>query len=217
MYDPKQSLVAPSYGFTGTKDFEPSTPTQDGDTADNIFEWDQSFCGYMFGLDALGPALSNIFAVIKMKTAAGFVPGLASGNTKDRTGTQPPVTSKALWEVAKRWGPTKTAWAVKLCFNDLFTWNSWMYTQRRLLPLGLVTYGSSPYAAWAPDGTGQASSPGCGNGESGLDNGPTTEGVQCVNQSSQMLQGQYSAGQTGLYLIRARCACPVCLHSAQPI
>ena len=29
----------------------------------------------------------------------------------------------------------------------------------------------------------------------------TTEGMQCVNQSSQMLQGQYSAGQTGLYLM----------------
>ena len=155
----------------------------------------------MFGLNALGPALSNLFAVIKMKTAAGFVPGLASGQTKDRTGTQPPVTGKALWEVAKRWGPAKTKWAVELCFDDLYTWNSWMFTQRRLLPLGLVTYGTSPYDAWAPDGTRQASQPGCGNGESGLDNGPTTEGVQCVNQSSQMLQGQYSAGQTGLYLM----------------
>ena len=41
VYDPKQSLVAPSYGFTGDKDFEPSTTTVDGDTADNIFEWDQ--------------------------------------------------------------------------------------------------------------------------------------------------------------------------------
>ena len=38
VYDSKQSLVAPSYGFTGSLDFEPSTPTQDGDTADNIFE-----------------------------------------------------------------------------------------------------------------------------------------------------------------------------------
>lgn len=37
--------------------------------------------------------------------------------------------------------------------------------------------------------------------QSGLDNGPTTEGVQCVNQTGQFLQNQYSAGQTGLYLM----------------
>ena len=161
----------------------------------------RSFVGYMFGLDALGPALSNIFAVVKLKTAAGFIPGLASGNAKDRTGTQPPVTAKALFEVAKRWGLERTHFAVELCFDDLYTQNTWMYTQRRLLPLGLVTYGSSPYDAWAPDGSKQSSSPGCGNGESGLDNGPTTEGVQCINQSGQFLQNQYSAGQTGLYLM----------------
>ena len=120
----------------------------------------------------VGPALSNIFAVIKMKTAAGFVPGLASGQSKDRDGTQPPVTGKALWEVAKRWGPTKTKWAVELCFDDLFTWNTWLFTQRRLEPLGLLTYGTSPYDSWAPDGSKQSKTPGCSNGESGLDNGP---------------------------------------------
>ena len=130
VYDPKQSLIAPSYGFTGDGDFEPSTTTVDGDVAEVIFEWDQSFVGYMFGLDALGPALSNLIAVAKLKTAAGFVPGLASGNTKDRTGTQPPVTAKALYEVAKRWGPSRTKWAVELLFDDLFTWNTWMYVEK---------------------------------------------------------------------------------------
>ena len=202
VYDPKQSLVAPSYGFTGGgDDFEPSTTTVDGDTADNMFEWDQSFCGYMLGLDALGLALSQLIAVTKFKTAAGFIPGLGSGNTKDRTGTQPPVTAKALWEVAKRWGPGRTKWAVELLFNDLYTQNSWMFTQRTLQPLNLVTYGTSPYDSWAPDGTTYARNPGCGNGESGLDNGPTVEGVGCTNQSGQMLQSQYSAGQTGLYMM----------------
>ena len=100
------------------------------------------------------------------------MPGLASGQSKDRDGTQPPVTGKALWEVAKRWGPTKTKWAVELCFDDLFTWNTWLFTQRRLEPLGLLTYGTSPYDAWAPDGSKQSIHAGCGNGESGLDNGP---------------------------------------------
>lgn len=202
VYDPKQSLVAPSYGYSiGSSGPSGPTGTVDGDTAVNTFVWDQSFVGYMFGLDALGPALSQLIAVVKLKTAAGFIPGFASGNAKTRGGTQPPVTSKALFEVAKRWGVNRTRFALDLCFDDLFVQNTWLYTQRRLLPLGLITYGSSPYDSWAPDGSKQSSTPGCSNGESGLDNGPTTEGVQCVNQSGQFLQNQYSAGQTGLYLM----------------
>lgn len=110
-------------------------------------------------------ALSNLIAVVKLKTAAGYIPGFASGNAKTRGGTQPPVTSKALFEVAKRWGVKRTRFALDLCFDDLFTQNTWMYTQRRLLPLGLITYGSSPYDSWAPDGSSQASVPGCSNGE----------------------------------------------------
>ena len=202
VYDPKQSLVAPSYGYN-VGDGGPSGPTAtvDGDTAVNTFVWDQSFVGYMFGLDAPGLALSNLIAVVKLKTAAGYIPGFASGNAKTRGGTQPPVTSKALFEVAKRWGVNRTRFALDLCFDDLFVQNTWLYTQRRLLPLGLITYGSSPYDSWAPDGSSQSSVPGCSNGESGLDNGPTTEGMGCVNQSGQFLQNQYSAGQTGLYLM----------------
>lgn len=44
VYDPKQSLVAPSYGYA-VGDGGPSGPTStvDGDTADNTFVWDQSF------------------------------------------------------------------------------------------------------------------------------------------------------------------------------
>jgi hypothetical protein len=90
--------------------------------------WEQ--VGYMFGLDALGLALSNLIAVVKMKTSAGYIAGYASGNARTRGGTQPPVTSRALFEVAKRWGIDRTRFALDLCFDDLFTQNTWMYTQR---------------------------------------------------------------------------------------
>lgn len=55
VYDAKQGLVAPSYGYTiGSRGPSGPTATVDGDTAVNTFVWDQSFVGYMFGLDALG-------------------------------------------------------------------------------------------------------------------------------------------------------------------
>ena len=113
-----------------------------------IFEWDQSFVAYMFGLNSLELALSNLIAVVKSKTVAGFVPGLSAGTSKTRTSTQPPVTAKALHEIVKRWGPNRTRWAVELCFDDLYNWNTWMYTQRREIPAGLLTCGDSPYASY---------------------------------------------------------------------
>ena len=48
--------------------------------------------------------------------------------TQDRS--NPPVTAKILHEITKRWGVAKTQWVVELCFEDLFTWNTWMYAER---------------------------------------------------------------------------------------
>jgi hypothetical protein len=95
----------------------------------------------MLGIDSLGLALSQVIALVKMKTAAGFVPGFSSGAFKMRECSQPPITSKALYEIAKRWGVNRTTWALELCFDDLYMWNTWMYTQRREAPLGLLSYG----------------------------------------------------------------------------
>ena len=131
-----------------------------------------------------------------------------------------------------------------------------MFTQRREMPLGLLSYGQSPYvpqlghhfravsrgslshvppltrrtrrgkqsiqcpriwsnnwclqsdvttnphlqAAYAPDGTGAASHPSPGAQGSGLDNGPTVEGVP-FNLTGLDLQDQYDAGFTGLFLM----------------
>ena len=50
----------------------------------------------------------------------GFIPSFSSGTFKTRATTQPPVSSQALWQVAKRWGVQKTRWALELLFDDLF-------------------------------------------------------------------------------------------------
>lgn len=97
-YAPKMGLVAPSFQFQADG-FAPSPATVDGDSTAMLFEWDQSFAGFMFGLDCPELAFSNIFAVVKSKTAAGFVPGWSGGTVKTRSTTQPPVTAKALSEV----------------------------------------------------------------------------------------------------------------------
>ena len=197
------SLLAPSYAGVSGLGGNADSIQVDGGTTEGIFEWDLSFVAYMFGLDSLELALSNLIAVVKSKTVAGFVPGLSSGTSKTRSETQPPVTAKALYEITKRWGPNRTRWAVELCFDDLYNWNTWMYTQRRETPLGLLTCGESPYASYAPDGTAGASKPGGGHGCSGLDNGPTVDGVP-FNQTGLDLQDQYDAGFTGMYLMDSR-------------
>ena len=82
--------------------------------------------------------------------------------------------------------------------DDLFTWNTWMYSRRREAPLGLLSWGSNPYP-YAPDGSDSAlrgTGGGGANLESGLDNGPVMEGVP-FNVSGLYLQDEYDAGYTG--------------------
>eukprot|EP00041_Stephanoeca_diplocostata_P022284 m.529731 g.529731 ORF g.529731 m.529731 type:complete len:1108 (+) comp22020_c0_seq2:118-3441(+) len=205
MYDAKEGLVAPEFQYTSGSGF--AHGTIDGDTTEGLFCWDGSFASYMFSLDALDLAISNLVQVIKMRTAAGFIPSLSAGTFKSRDRSNPPVTAKVLHEIIKRWGVNdRTQWVVDLCFDDLFTWNTWMYTQRRETPLGMLSWGSNPFR-YAPDGIGSGSDRGNGGGaatlESGLDNGPMTSGVP-FNTTGLYLQDEYDAGYTGMFLMDCR-------------
>ena len=71
-----------------------------------------------------------------MRTSAGFVPSYSSGTHKTRDRTNPPVTSKILGEIVRRWGAPRTRWAVSLLFDDLYNWNTWLHANRREAPLG---------------------------------------------------------------------------------
>jgi hypothetical protein len=202
MYDPKEGLVAPMFQFFKgdyTKSF--SDTSIDGDTSIGLFCWDGSFASYQLSLDALDLSLSNLIQIIKMRTSAGFVPSYAAGTVKSRDRSNPPVTAKVLHEITKRWGPSKTRWVVELCFDDLLNWNTWMWTNRREYPLGMMSWGSNPYP-YADDGTATAQTGGGGgsaNLESGLDNSVLGEGIPF--NETRHVQEVYDAGYTGMYLM----------------
>jgi hypothetical protein len=112
------------------------------------------------------------------------------------------VTAKVLHEITKRWGANRTRWVVELCFDDLLEWNTWMFTQRREFPLGMLAWGSNPYT-YAPDGTTAAdrgNGRGGGDLESGLDNAVVT-GTAPFNRTGMYVQDEYDAGYTGMFLM----------------
>jgi hypothetical protein len=136
---------------------------------------------------------------IKMRTSAGFIPSYAAGTVKSRDRSNPPVTAKVLHEITKRWGLAKTKWVVELCFDDLLEWNTWMFENRREVPLGLMSWGSNSYP-YAPDGSPNSlrgSGRGGGDLESGLDNS-VLGGAFRFNETGLMVQDGYDAGYTGM-------------------
>jgi hypothetical protein len=105
----------------------------------------------MLGMDALDLSFSNLIQIVKMRTAAGFIPSLSSGTFKSQDRSNPPVTAAVLQKIVRRWGANRTRWVVELCFEDLFIWNTWMFNERTETPLYMLSWGSSPYV-YAPDG-----------------------------------------------------------------
>ena len=187
-YAPKAGIVFPEYHYSPGDQISPTTV--DGDTSDHTFEWDGALASFMLSLDALDLALNNVIQLVKMKTAGGFVPGWTAGTFQTNDVSDPPLLSRVLLEIVKRWGLPRTRWVVELCFDDLYNWNTWIFANRREVPLGLLSYGSSPYP-FAPDGTtssvrGGSSAPW---GASGLDNGPVYEFLPW-NQTHRFLQDE---------------------------
>ena len=105
-------------------------------------DWDNFFASLLAGLDNRDIAYSNLFQVVKSKTAAGFVPNMATGGTKIQDRTEPVVGAKATLELFRKFNDT---WAVEVVFDDLLDWNNWHHSNRILQPAGLVALGS--YAA----------------------------------------------------------------------
>jgi len=104
-----------------------------------IFDWDNIFSALMLSLDAKEIAYSALIQVIRSKTAAGFIPNSAA-STHKAPHSQPPVGSKVLLELHRRWGDT---WIVELLFDDLLDWNTWREAERTLPPLNLTCLGGS--------------------------------------------------------------------------
>ena len=123
-----------------------------------LFDWDTHFAAYMLSLDAKALSYSVLIQVVKAKTAKGFVPNGAAP-TRKSTHSQPPVGSKVLLELYRRYGD---AWLVRLLFDDLLDWSNWWLTNRKLAPLNLTALGGDDMQA--------------ARYESGLDNSPMYDG-----------------------------------------
>jgi hypothetical protein len=67
-------------------------------------------------------AVSNLFQVVKSKTAAGFVPNFAAGGLRSQDRTEPPIGAKVTLDLVKKFGIEKMRWVVKVVFYDLLDW-----------------------------------------------------------------------------------------------
>ena len=119
-----------------------------------IFDWDNLFASLLAGLENKGVAYSNLFQVVKTKTAAGFVPNFSAGGASSQDRTEPPVGAKVVLELFKKYGDK---WMVEVVFDDLLDWNSWFLANRVLKPAGLIALGSFNTEA-AAQGQGQGGS-----------------------------------------------------------
>ena len=132
-----------------------------------------------------------LLQVVKAKTAAGFVPNGAAP-TRKSTHSQPPVGSKVLLEMYRRYADV---WLVHLLYADLLDWSNWWDANRRLPPLNMTALGGDDMQVRFP------SSPAFSNlrppshafarprdglqaarYESGLDNSPMYDGEFFVGQ-----------------------------------
>ena len=89
-----------------------------------------------------------------------------AGISYDRT--EPPIGSKVLHEIFKRW---KEDWIVDLLFDDCYDWTQWFFRRRKDAPLGLIVLGADAIADTTDTPNMQAA-----RYESGLDNSPMYDG-----------------------------------------
>jgi hypothetical protein len=84
-------------------------------------------------------AYSNLFQIAKAKTAAGFIPNMATGGYKTQDRTEPLVGAKVTLELFRKY---QDKWVVEVVFDDLLDWNNWSLAKRSLPPVGLIALGS---------------------------------------------------------------------------
>ena len=146
---------------------------------------------YMLSLDAKELGYSALVQVVKSRTAEGFVPNTAASVNKARH-SQPPVGSKILLEMFRKY---KETWIVELLFDDLYDWNGWFETARRLAPLNITCLGSE-------EGVMQDA-----RFESGLDNSPMyddgTFGPNATDFADNKMQ-LYDVGMASMHTMDSR-------------
>ncbi|CAB9504969.1 Trehalase [Seminavis robusta] len=162
-----------------------------------IFDWDNLFASLLAGLDNKEVAYSNLFQVVKSKTAQGFIPNYAGGGVKSQDRTEPPVGAKVVLELYRKY---KEKWPVEVVFDDLLDWNNWFVANRMLQPEGIVALGSfwegaPPHPDKGPD---TMNSMQAARFESGLDNSPMYDG-EIYDKNGTHLMQLYDVGMASLF------------------
>jgi Trehalase len=149
-------------------------------------------------------AISNLFQVVKSKTAAGFIPNLAGGGKKTQDRSEPPIGAKVTLVLVEKFGPSRTQWVVDVVFDDLLDWNDWFLRKRIKPPLDMIALGAYNDRSHKVGITQYA------RFESGLDNSPMyddatlniTNGCHW-HESGCGLMEEYDVGMTAMFVQEA--------------
>lgn len=140
-----------------------------------LFDWDIYFAALMASLDNKDLAYANAIEITRAKTERGFIPNFsAASNLKSRDRSQPPVGSRVILELYRRFGER---WLLEEVYPDLLEWNRW-WPQNRCQGKWLC-WGSDPYEPLVDaqiELWGMFNSQGAAF-ESGLDNSPMYDDV----------------------------------------
>ena len=105
----------------------PPHPARTNTTVD----WDNLFATLLAasgGTNASDPrggfayAVSNLFQVVKSKSAAGFVPNFAAGGLRSQDRTEPPIGAKTVLTLVEKFGAKRMEWVIVGLFDDLLDW-----------------------------------------------------------------------------------------------
>jgi hypothetical protein len=149
-------------------------------------------------------AISNLFQVVKSKTAAGFIPNLAGGGKKTQDRSEPPIGAKVTLVLVEKFGPSRTKWVVDVVFDDLLDWNDWFLRKRTKPPLDMIALGAYN------DRSHQVGIVQYARFESGLDNSPmyddatlnVTEGCSWHESGCGSME-EYDVGMTAMFVQEA--------------
>jgi len=167
-----------------------------------VFEWDTYFSSMMAMFENKELAYSNVIAITREKTEAGFVPNYGSADGfKSRDRSQPPVGSLAVRELYRRF---REKWFVENLYDDLLSWNRW-FASHRMLKNGCICLGSDPYddtmeRYWGSFGVNDTAGAML---ESGQDNSPMYDGIPFDKETHLMKLAD--VGFTGLYILDCEC------------
>ncbi len=163
-----------------------------------LFCWDNCFAAYMAAEGNKALAYSNIIEILNERTDKGFVPNLSYGTgQKSEDRSQPPVGSRMLLELYKRFGDR---WILELLYPALFEWNTWFF-ENRTAPSGALCWGSDPAPVlfgnrWEKEGVNDRYGAAL---ESGLDNSPMYDDIPFDKENHLLMLED--AGLTGLYIM----------------